>query len=360
MKSFSRFAKKCTFILLCMVIVLMSASCEKNDAINDFNVLNRDILQLQTGISTKLTECQTLLSETNDEDLADPALLNQLKTNIDSANNITINFPTVASDTTSIKKQIQDQTIKKEELQQISSSLSDICEKIQASKQDKIAQIAAEKESAIQEAITPKDIHIIYATDSNGNKEKITLCIGKWIKGSEIDTIEKAWSIVGGTGSMPLTGKFSRSDAGWTEGTFTQNDAAYVFGTISIENMTPDFDAKNFGNGNSKYCIKLSIQEEKSVFSNGWEDADNYLSYVVGAVQYKNDTVCQLANYGYLISANMESNNWGPVPIVIGVDTVFSPKYPNGDPWLDKVYFRFGGACLKLEDYSDFQIGRSW
>jgi hypothetical protein len=351
MKRLIAIGKRYTLCILILLIMLSSTACAKNDAVKNFNTLGSDISKLQTDLSNKIADSETLLNSTNGKDLADPSLLDQLRNEIGSAKNMTVAIPAIASDTAAIKQQIQDLTNKKSELQNQLDSLTSAVSAVQQSRQTLNDQIAAAKEAKIQEAITPKDAHSIIATDGNGNKEKITIHIGKWLKGSDTQLLDKAWKIVGGTGSMPLTG----TTYGGT--TFTPDDAALVFGTVSIENLTPNFDAKNFAYGNTDVDLNPYLH-----LSDPYWDGNSICP--VYAVQCSNKIITgyqEIGHYDSLITADMTSNRWGPAPFVIGVDAVFAPNYPNGLPLNDCVFTltsHLGG--VEVEGDTKFKIGESW
>ena len=348
-------------IVLAVVLALSLCGCAKSDAIKNFKTLSTDIGQLQNSVSSKISEAETLLAATKAEDLSDSTLLDQLKTAIDAAKTFSVSIPTVASETEAIEKQNQDLTTQRDSVQKYYDSLDSAINALSANKEAKAQEIAAEEDAKIQEMITAKNTYSITATDENGNKEKITITIGSWIKGSETELLDKAWAQVGGEGTMPLTGKYSRSKSGWTEGDFTASDAAYVFGTVSIENLTPDFAAENFGNGRS--CAYLYMDLPNSGGFSTWKYADSDIGDVVKAIQYGSGVDCALLNYDSLASADMVSNNWGPVPFVIGADTVFSPKYPDGNPILNNVtIFLLSSPWSGSTDVGDqeFQIGKTW
>lgn len=327
-----------------ILVYIVSQNNQKTASISSFNNLASNIKQLQTDIAKKIAEDGTLLSATKKKDVADSNVLDKLQNEIDSAKKVSVDVPQIASDTVAIKQQIQDLTSKKSELQKQSDNLDGAVSAIKSSKQKLTDQIAAEKAAKLIEAITPKDSHSITVTDSNGNKEKITIKIGKWVKGSETDLLEKAWKAAGGTEAMPLTGSYS-GDSVSNGGTFQPKYAAYVFGTVSIENMTPDFSAKNFSNGNSWVFLKPG-------FYNGAN---------VQCRQYSSGSSCDsIGSYNQLVRADMKSNEWGPVSFVIGVETAFSPNFPEGDPKLTDSDFNLSSGSFRDEGDTKFQIGKSW
>jgi hypothetical protein len=327
-------------------------------AVDKFYSISNDVYMLQSDISSKITDGKSLLStaSANSTEFTDPKLLVKLQSEVDSAEKVAVDVPEVADDTATINKQIIDLTARKKTIQKQIDSLNDAASVVQKI----VDQIAAVKEAALIEAVTPKDSHIITATDSDGNKETITIKIGKWIKGSETATLDKAWSIIGGTGSMPLTGSYD-GNGYTTGGTFRPDDSAYVFGTVSIQNSTPDFSADNFSNGNS--WATLSPQVKSDGFFTGWEDLTSAgFGGVVQCREYSTGAVCnRVGGSNQLVNAKMSGNAWGPVSFVIGVETVFTPKYPDGNPKLNDAHFLLSGtSSTTTTGDTDFQIGKSW
>lgn len=338
MKRLNVIGKRCTLCILCLFIIFSSTACAKNEAVGNFNKLAGDVRQLQENISKQIAEGETILNNTNAKDLTDPSLLDQLRNQIVSAKNMSADIPGIASDTAEIKQQIQDLTTKKSELQKQLDSLNMAVSAIENSRQNLIAQIATENEAKIQESITPKDTYSIIATDDKGNKEKITIKIGKWIKGSDTDLLNKSWNKVGGKGTMSLPSTI----AGFN---FHPRTAAFVFGNVSVENMTPDFDANSFNYGNSWVLLTLDV-------------ISSDLPAVVQGRQYTSGTKWDIV--GPLAAPEMDSNSWGPVPFVIGVEGVFSPNFPNGNPKLDSAHFALSSSCPSLEGPKIFQVGKTW
>jgi len=172
--------------------------------------------------------------------------------------------------------------------------------------------------------------HSFESMDSNGYKLRTTVRIGGWIKGSDTDKLQQAWKSVGGRNAMPLTS--GRRDGGGITFNFSQESAAYIFGTVSFANMTPEFPASNFGNGLVMFTLAPRVYNGQTLTFGGWV---NYVAPAFGTsvfmVEYSNKT-------DYIrVRADMQSNNWGPVPFVLAIDNVFNPNYPNGNPELDQV-----------------------
>lgn len=369
MKRLHTIGKMCAFCILCLIIVLGLTSCAKDVAVKNFNATANDIKQLQNNLANEIVSGQNLLANTNAKDLADQTLLEQLRGVIDSEKQYSVDVPKIASDTDAINRQVKNLATTKVELQKHYDALHKSVDAINESKQKLQNQIAAEKEKKIQEAITPKDIHSITVIDNNGNKEKITVKISSWIKGSETNMLQRAWNNVGGEGEMPLN-EDSYSGAGLTGIKFSGKNGAFVFGTVSIQNMTPDFPAKDFGNGDSRASLSLRIPNgDPNKFFTDWRDPGfEGFGNIVQARQYGDEHGGKKVDKGLvggaepLVRADMTSNNWGPVPFAIGIDTVFSPKNPNGNPKMDDIYFflGYGGAFFKTEGDARFQIGKTW
>ncbi len=348
---FTKTQKRIGAVIIVIVILavgifvfMVSQSSQKNAAVDNFNSLASNIKQLRVDVLKKITTDETLLSATNKKDLADSKVLDQLQNEIDSTKKLSFDVPSIASDTAAIKLQIQELGTKKGEIQKQLNSLDGVVSAIDASKKKLADQVAAEKEAKLIAAIAPKDSHSITVTDGNGNKEKITIKIGKWVKGSETDLLEKAWKAAGGTGAMPLTGKFD-GNVGSVGGTFQPKNAAYVFGTVMIENLTPDFDAKNFAGGNN--WVYLGHQ-----FGNVPR---------VQCLQYSDGLSCEPPVGSTLVRPTMTSNTWGPVSFVIGVQNVFTPNFPEGDPGLTDGDYNLSSVASNLYGQDGlFQIGKSW
>lgn len=333
--------KICMLCTLCLVIVFSLTSCAKNEATKNFDIIAADIKQLQTDISAEVVDSTTLLTETSVKDLADPNLLNQLQSEIDLVKNFSVVIPEVASNTDEIKQQIENLTTTKGELQKQLDSIKNI-----------VSTIATSKEEKLKEAITPKDSYSIIHTDGNGLKVKITLKMGKWIKGSDAALVDKAWKIVGGKGSMPVTGSYNSSML--VGGNFDSEAAAYAFGTVTIENMTPEFSIKGFSQGQNKVYLGLSRSDNMN------------LGLVVFGLETSSGSSTEESNDGQpLINADMTSNTWGPVPIAIGVESVFTPNYPDGNPQLSDTYFSLTTPATDPfkendEGRAKFKIEKTW
>ena len=189
-----------------------------------------------------------------------------------------------------------------------------------------------------------RDTYSYVIEDNNGYKTEFTITISSWIKGTETDILNKAWNDVGGDGSMPLTGSYSDGPYSGTL-RFNKETAVYVVGTLTVRDVTEGFA----NSGAPSYLVYLNLQMGSS--------KTNRDSWTLGGIaqsrQYSSGTSSDRANGNPLARPKMTSSKWGPVPFVIGIQDVFSPKFPDGNPALDDVYFYFGSAEL-------FQVAKTW
>jgi hypothetical protein len=322
-----------------------NASARNHDkAVNNFKAISKIIKPLQDKVSDKISKATKSLTETKAEDVADPNVLVQLRNEINTAKSFSVDIQSIASDTSEINKQVEDLTIQKNTLKKQYDSLNGAVSAIGKSKQKLIDDVAVAKEAKIQEMITPRNTYSVTVTDGDGNKEKITITIGSWIRGSETEILKKAWAKVDGDGSMPLTGSISVESA---EVEFTPSASAYVFGTVTVDNVTPNFDAALFNRGNSE--VHLSLKTPGAEFG--------AVAQAIQATSMKYRLLDSNAPFRLL----MKGNIWGPVPFVIGAQTVFSPNYPDGNPELNKARFSLSGPpVLNAEGDTAFQIGKTW
>jgi hypothetical protein len=285
---------------------------------------------------------------TSGDELADPSLLDVLSVELDMAKTFSADIPEIAADVEQINQQVEEINTQKINLQTQYESLSSAIDAVHKSKQELENKIVTEQ----QEALNHRDTYSGTATDADGYEFKFTLTIGSWIKGSETELINQAWQNVGGSGDMPLTSSFTYKGAGGGSngtGTISPEYAVYVFGTIGVENITPDFDFS----GQKTIWLRLP-----AIGGNG-------LAGLAYAIQYSNGTQRYAGSLTEAI--NMKSNKWGPVPFVIGVIDVFSPNFPDGNPALDDLHFQFttasyntrGEVSLNIQPI-DIYLEKTW
>lgn len=308
---------------------LCACSGPAKEDVRRFNTIADNTETLLSNNSDSVPAAQAVLDGTDPNDLANPKVLEDLRKEIEASTGLEASIPEMAADADEVARQIDDL---RKQYYRLKGQYDDL-------------QAAIDAIEASRQRVAEANKNYSYtAVDGNGNTQKVTINIGVWIKGSEQDRLQTAWESFKGTDQIPLSG-----DTG-----FTPNDAAYVVGSVTIENLTPDFDASNFGGGNSSVYLSLYKQGSRSL--------DSDLGRVVAVVQYGNEQqACDVNGGGPLIRADMQSNKWGPVPFVIGVDTVFSPKYPDGNPALASALFVSSrGVGAKESGTTEFQADRTW
>jgi hypothetical protein len=208
-----------------------------------------------------------------------------------------------------------------------------------------------ERQTALDVAVTPSHSFSVTLTDSNGYKIKADIRMGDWIKGSEANMLQRAWEKVSGSGGIPITSgsEFKEGEYGGMHALNDSNYAVYVFGTIAFSNLTTDYPAKNFGGGFVYFPLRINNAPRLSMFS---------------AVQYGSSTKTNWSpaygSRGVDFIADMQSNNWGPVPFVIVFENVFTPEYPNGNPALDGIHFDMCMTSYKIEGDTKLVVGKTW
>ena len=191
-------------------------------------------------------------------------------------------------------------------------------------------------------------------TDPNGYKLKATIQIGSWIKGTEIEMLQKAWENVGGRDNMPLTSG-TYSVGGSTKATQTQETAVYAFGKISFEYLTTDFPRDNFAGGHKIGLLSVEGPQGYSIYDN------QGLGVVIAGTQYS-DNISYTANSSHssFVSPNMEKDEWGSVAFVISVNNVFTPDNPEGDPELDEMTFDMRMYGASAEQHDRISVSKTW
>ncbi|MDQ4213447.1 hypothetical protein [Microbacterium capsulatum] len=315
---------------------------EKDAAVAAFH---DDAAQLDTAAFTLASSAKNahdLLAAIGDDSVADPSARASLQKLVDEAAKVDVTKPGIAGDTAAIKGQTADLQKRVETIQKLSSGLD-----------DGVSAVKASAQALVDRKIAPSSTYTIEATDGNGNKERITIKIGSWVKGSDAATLDKAWNLVGGKDKMPLS---VGSDG------FTPADGAFVFGTVQIENLTTAFPAANFSGGSAWVYLTPLIKFD-GMFTNWHDPSFEGMGATMQARQYSSGSASDAVGGAHpLIKADMsKGNTWGPVPFVIGLDTVFTPNNPNGNPKLDDIQFSLGSTIVaKVTGDTTFRIGKSW
>ncbi|MET4160030.1 hypothetical protein [Agromyces sp. PvR057] len=308
----------------------------------EFDMSAEWIVSSADALAAAAEEAEGLLASTPPDQVADPDTIAGLRALVDQAALADATVPDRGASAELLRSQITELDGRRSDMDLSATGLVAAMDLVRSSVHDRVLQ-----------QVTANATYSIEAVDGNGNAERITLAIGSWVRGDDSALLDEAWASVGGLGTMPLL-------AG-TDG-FTAADGAFAFGTVSIENTTPDFPAENFANGNA--WVYLTPLIEFDGFFTDWHDPSfEGLGATMQARQYTSGASTDaVSGLNPLIRADMStSDRWGPVPIVIGLDTVFSPNFPEGNPKLDAIHFTLRPAAL-LDATGDtsFQIGRSW
>lgn len=331
-------------IAILAVVVIVTAVVvpqqEFASAQSDFHTGVSDAESAQQALDAETQSATELFTSTTHDDVADPGTLDSLAQAIEAATGVDTTIPTEGGSTSELRAlaaQLEEQV----------TYLTGLTDDLRAGR---VAVNDSIHELRIQ-LVRPTDTHTVTVTDGNGNKENLTVSIGAWVKGSDTELLDEAWAIVGGDGSMPIV------DA---DG-FTVSDGAFVFGTVVVENLTTDFPADNFANGTTQVYLTPLIRFD-GFFSNWHGPEFEGMGVAKQARQYSSGaSVDTIGATNPLVFPAMDGNRWGAAPFVIGIDTVFTPNYPDGNPKLDEVVFALRGTGFtKLEGDSSFSIKRSW
>lgn len=185
-----------------------------------------------------------------------------------------------------------------------------------------------QEEQRRMDAVKPKNTYNLNFTDQYGYYSNYTLEIGSWIKASDTDMLNAAWSAVGGTGSFPsmsdlyqkMSGHFSFAVA------FKQQASAVAFGRITRSTNG------TFTTGDWSF----------NAFRYDGRDIDYY--------KFKNELggfgFFYEGDNGYLISSpegkfNIHKSG-SSMPFAIVMSQVFTPNHQNGNPNIDKFTMHYG------------------
>jgi hypothetical protein len=197
----------------------------------------------------------------------------------------------------------------------------------------------------------PTNSHTTILEDSNGYKIEVTVNIGSWVKGADSDVVENSWRSVGGDGAMPIgSGEYKEGQSGGMH-KFNPDTSAYIFGNLTIRNASPEYPISNYGNG---YCF---VTLNFVTYPRGNFPSATSMTAPVTGVQYSNKTNTNWGNNSVEFTPTLSSNNVGPIPFAIGIENVFSPKTPDGNPLLEELFFQPGNGFPVGEP---FQVENTW
>ena len=320
---------------------------EHQAAVDAFTKASDDCTQANKTLATAISHAQQTAT-LDPSTLNDPALIDALNQAIATAQVVKNCVPpTMADDTAAILKQTTDMTAETSSVTTASSSLTDADQSACRSYQTKANQEAAAKaaedaqQKAEQEAAS-KAAHTatLTLTDSNGYARDYTIEISDWVRGTDTASLASTWTKFGGKGTMPLVD-------GTANLKFTQSEAAYVFGKVSVVNATPTFDPTKFTASNP---ILWAEYDAGSIWGwlNDWGAPTEYSmgKGLVRCIEYSTKTDCSDVSSDALVNPAMQSNSWGPAPFVMALNGALTktPNNPNGNPDFDTVTLLFGSG----------------
>jgi hypothetical protein len=299
--------------------------------------------------------------QTDPATLQNTSLIETLNTQISQAEGVAdCQPPTMADDLDGIGRQTLDLEAAAAVVVAAVDALVQADQAVAASAQAKLRAEAARREqeerAALEAAISPKNVFSLLFTDANGYMLDANIQLSDWIKGSESDMLQAAWEKVGGKGDMPITeGEYDDYHL------LDPNQAAYVFGTVSFSNRTPDYPAKNFNDG--YFSLDMTPYYTMSDWNVVQPSSELGMPAMV-VTQYGTKIESNSLQVSYsitLVRPDLQTNSWGPVPFVFAVDKVFTPNYPDGNPDLDKLFFYVEQDYRStVADHEQLHVGRTW
>lgn len=122
--------------------------------------------------------------------------------------------------------------------------------------------------------------------------------------------VPAAWASVGGVGDIPCLG--STITAGiYDNYKLEPQRFALAVGSLSLRNSSNDFDLPS--------GTRLTF------------NADTGSPVSMGVSYSDGETECSFLPNQFVVTPQWTGSEWGPVPVVVLVDSVYSPKAPNGD-----------------------------
>ena len=163
--------------------------------------------------------------------------------------------------------------------------------------------------------------------DNDGYTFEVSMKFSPWILLSNTDTVNAAWGKVSNGNTLPGFDDWGLSSA-TTSNNYYQN--YNLVGSGFMAEMTDmyycigEFKVKNITDG---WRISSDNPRSSSVSLIWLPDSNSKTDYI-WKVFYSND-IENYGIYGYA-QLSMKQDNWGPVPFIIMVPELFSPKYPDG------------------------------
>lgn len=182
-------------------------------------------------------------------------------------------------------------------------------------------------------------------TSDNGYEIVATIRISdQWIRSTDSALMQGTWEALGGVGTAPNCGDISKG------GEVYEDNSVLVYGSLSFENVTKNFDITEGSAQSIIYQLGLDATQDVTYTSGD------------GIKMYYSDGAKILRNMEEFFPL-MESNYWGPVPFACCVTRVFTPNYPEGDPVLDAIVFSYKEFTMRVDDddyWDSISFRRSW
>lgn len=164
---------------------------------------------------------------------------------------------------------------------------------------------------------------VVSETDQGYTQEaELTLYPG--VQGSDVERMTSGWQAVGGFGDNACLDANPDND-GVTNYTPNTENTHFVFGTLAISDTTDGFEAQS-----------RNWQWTAGTGQGGWTsgpgDPDIDTVMVLMGLGLSDGSRCDgMSTGGFMLSPTWTSQMWGPVPLVIAVDGVYTPKHPAGN-----------------------------
>jgi hypothetical protein len=198
------------------------------------------------------------------------------------------------------------------------------------------------------EVLGKAETHKLRIVTTDGFKQSAVLTLYPGVAGRSTDQLEAGWRSVGGEGAVPCDS--AMMSTGVVKYEFDREKTYYVFGTLRLVNNTTDFEPKQIG------WSWLSGSSAESGLSNPG---------VLG-LGYSDGAQCDtLTGTQSMMVPHWTKNDWGPIPVVIGVTDVFTPKKPKGDRTRINTFLfgvmatRFPGT-VTIDGQSESGLQRPW
>lgn len=347
---------------------LNSSKTEYENIITEFNTLTSKLKSLPTDIQDKISSAEDLLYSTKKDDVSDTSVLTKLQAAIDEAKkNKPADIPEMGDTYSEIKAQVNELTSAKNTLQGYYDEIDRCSTNVNTN-------IAVKRQAKLDAAVSLNKTHTATHEDSNGFKIKATIRTTSWLKGSDYDTLNKAWKNAGGITDFPNITEIK----GGVNHKFDMNSAVFAIGTCEFSNVTGNgFDISDANKHNPSITITPGVMHEffdimgnsegiKFVNDSYYYPKSFKMKTLFSGVYYESSGWNYNSGYSSVSAiglAKMTSNHWGPVTFFIAYDDIFTPANPDGVPELDDMMFRFyvfDSTVSSTFKTDEFKFEKSW